>query len=216
MSIAALKNVDLKNINNYLQEVIIAASLRTKKHFISISNKDGSVADGNIQLRNNMWYLLALKNECNIDEMDETLARNSTVLQLNLKKSVPNETYSEVKFVNYYQFRKFVQDLKSDSIISEDNYKKIDNLEEYINKIVPFEIGNKGFLSLEKFMCIYLSMNNDELEVLDNALACKLLPLVALNIKGKDLNEDSSLIERLEKIFGEDNIYVSTRMLRNN
>ena len=68
-------------------------------------------------------------------------------------------------------------------------------------------------------MCIYLSLNKEnveELEALDNALAYKLLPIVASHIKGKDLLEDSSLIERLEKIFGEDNIAVSTRMLRNN
>lgn len=216
ISIAALKNVDLTTINDYFSEVIIAASQRTKKHFISVSNKDGSVADGNIQLRNNMWYILALKDECNVDEIDETLARNSTIIQLNLKKSVPNDTYTQVKIVNYYQFRKFIQDLKANNIISEDNYKKLDNLEEYINNIVPFNIGNKGFLNLEKFMCIYIALNNDELEALDNALASKLLPLISNVIKGKDLNEDSSLIERLEKIFGEDNIYASTRILRNN
>ena len=67
-----------------------------------------------------------------------------------------------------------------------------------------------------KILCIYIALNNDELEALDNALASKLLPLISNVIKGKDLNEDSSLIERLEKIFGEDNIYASTRILRNN
>ena len=216
VTLAALRNVDLTNVDSFFNEFIESVEHKTKKYYVGVSNKDGSFADGSIQLKNNVWYFLALKDDSNIENISDKLARNSSVITLSLKPSVASDEFTETKFINYYQFIKFVNDLKGDKIISEDNFKKIDSLEEYINKVSPFYLGNKAFLNFEKFMCIYLTLNSDELEALDNTLASKVLPIVSSHIKSKELTEDSSLIERLEKIFGEDNITVSTRMLRKN
>ena len=147
VTLAALKNVDLNNLDTYFNEIVTSVEHKSKKHYIGVSNKDGNFTDGSVLLKNNVWYFLALKDESNIEDIDDSIARNSTVISLNLKTTVPNETFTSNKLVNYYQFVKFVNDLKANNIISEDNYKKIDNLEEYINNVDKLYLGNKVFLS---------------------------------------------------------------------
>ena len=89
--------------------------------------------------------------------------------------------------------------------IAEDDWKKMDKLEEYINKHTEYNIGNKMWLCLEKYSTVNLACGGDSKTALDMGVSAKLLPSMIVSLSGKMSKEEKSFYEVLDDVFGEDN-----------
>jgi hypothetical protein len=116
---------------------------------------------------------------------------------------VPN--HESIKKFSYYQLGYLMEKLGSKYDIAEDDWKKMDKLEEYINKHTEYNIGNKMWLCLEKYSTVNLACGGDSKTALDMGVSAKLLPSMIVSLSGKMSKEEKSFYEVLDDVFGEDN-----------
>ena len=166
-----------------------------------------------IELPKNVWYFIFLNENSNINLMSQKLALNSILVNLSLKECKESSIQTEVNSLNNYQFEKIINDSKLLYNVSENQFKKFDLLEEYVSKKVKFSIGNKLNVAMERFFTLYLNLEGEELDAIDLVLKGKLIPLINKKLENVSL-DDETLLERLEKIFGEDNISLTSRILK--
>ena len=88
--------------------------------------------------------------------------------------------------------------------VSEDVWKKIDKIEKYAKQYGDYSIGNKLWLDLEKQMEMLLACELELDEAADIALATKILPSVSVSLKDKLGEEDKTVLQTVEFVFGTD------------
>ena len=88
--------------------------------------------------------------------------------------------------------------------MTEDVWKKIDGLEAYVSKHSNYRIGNKLALQIEKYFSVYNDCCNENENVLVNVFSSKLLPTMMSAVKNNLTEEDKTLFEMIEQLFGED------------
>lgn len=97
--------------------------------------------------------------------------------------------------------------------IPEDSYKKIDKLEKYASSRTDFKIGNKQFIAFERQIGLLRAAMGEVSEAIDGAVAVKILPSVCAAVRGKITEDDESLKDTLEFIWGEQDMPASARFV---
>ena len=98
--------------------------------------------------------------------------------------------------------------------IKEENWKKVDKLEDYLSGASEFKIGNKTWLCLEKFASVFMASGGEENEALDEAICAKLIvPAIAAYKESAD-KFDKPLGETLDAIFGTDSVNSCLKMIK--
>lgn len=198
ISFAALENVEVENLDKYFNTIINAAKYRNKIAYIRIDEE-------RIKLPKHLWYFLILNDKTNLALSSNELLQNSIYVDLDLKAVEESDDSKEVENINFRQFEKLIEDMKEKLNISEENYKKIDALEDYVSEICTFSFTNKINLAIERFAAIYLALENNEESCLDHIVSSRLLPMVLTALYGKELEEEMQIDIKLDNIFGEDN-----------
>lgn len=211
ISLVSIHDVSLDKVNELLDE-----------HIDNVKGIEEVTVSSNLKINNNieeivlpknLWYFVFLNENSNINLINEKLALNSIYINLTLRECKEINLKTEVSTLNNYQFEKIINDSKLLYNISENHFKKIDLLEEFVAKKVKFNIGNKLNVSIERFFTIYLNLEGKELEAIDLVLKGRLIPLINKKLENVSLN-DETLLERLEKIFGEDNLSLTSKILK--
>lgn len=182
------------------------------KGFIK-NHKSRTRLNDNATLEKNLWLFAILDNTESVNSIPEELARNCIVINLDAK---PCQQVSKVDHqpINYYQFMKLINDCKRDNLLQEEQWKKIDDLETYTNNVVDFHIGNKMNFQIENYTSVQLACETDIADSLDLVVAQKLLPIIIPAISKAEKKPEIGLLEKVEKIFGEENIVVSLRTIK--
>ena len=68
---------------------------------------------------------------------------------------------------------------------------------------------------MEKFLCVYCGCGQELPEAWDHAVAANLLPMMMAMTKDKIRNDERTLLDTVEQLFGEDNVEVGRRVLKN-
>lgn len=98
--------------------------------------------------------------------------------------------------------------------LSEENWKKIDDLTEKLTSACGFAPDNKLITAMERFVGVYMAAGGSEQEALDSVLACVLLP-AALTLLSTNTSEDSpALSQLLDAGFGMENLPACAEMLK--
>ena len=98
--------------------------------------------------------------------------------------------------------------------VQEENWKKVDKLEDYLSRSAEFRIGNKTWLCLEKFASVFMAAGGEEAEALDEAISAKLIvPAIAAYKESAD-KFDKPLGETIEAIFGADNVNACLKTIK--
>lgn len=165
------------------------------------------------ELPNNIWFVI---NPYHFDKtaLPQELLPSSIIVEVNAKVDVPKDVVegNAIK-ISYDYFMDNLRDSLDIYYIKEELWKKIDQIEQYVNERVPFTIDNRVFRQLERYTTIYLMCGGDENEAIDNVLSSKLLPIISkLKIKKKG-EEDEGLFALCEKLFGLENISKSKVIL---
>lgn len=177
------------------------------------NHKSRSKLNDNAVLEKNLWLFAILDNTESVNSIPLELAKNSIVINLDAKQC---QQISKVDHspINYYQFMKLINDCKKDYLLNEEQWKKIDALEEYTNKVADFHIGNKMNFQIENFTSVQIACETDIADSLDLVVAQKLLPIIIPTIQSAPKKPEIGLLEKVEKIFGEENIVVSLRTIK--
>ncbi len=135
---------------------------------------------------------------------------------VNLKGTVAEkETLSAVLgALSFERLLRLCDDAESRFALSEENWKKIDDLGEKLASACEFAIDNKLTTAMERFVGVYMAAGGSEQEALDAALASLLLP-AALTVLSRTANEDApALSQLLDTGFGLENLPACAEVLK--
>lgn len=193
------------NINNYFNEILIYASNPNAKHFITLSKNESK------EITNNMCFVVTFKEDIEFENFDNYISLNIQINRNELEKSEAEALVPSMECIknNLYES-------KENYYIQEDNYKKIDELCEFINKYEKYDISNKTLIRLELYTSILLSLELTEDEVIvdlfNDILSINLSKLNKFN----DIDSRNSLLETVERLFDDEVIKSFKRILIKN
>ena len=208
MHIVHLKNLKTERISEYLIPYIKYLSNPNAKAEISPKGSDEVYV-----IPSNVWFVAELEKGSLVESVPAYVLEYATVLPVKHTECIPSEEKSEIVPITLTDFDFLTERCKSKYMLSEDVWKKIDTIEEFTCKYSSYKIGNKLWLRIETYVATLLSMNTELPVAIDNALASVILPTLASALAGKISNNEKSLIDEIERVFGEENVQISHEML---
>ena len=86
--------------------------------------------------------------------------------------------------------------------LSEDYWKKIDELADFLKKLVDFKMDNKFVSAIERFVGIYMAGGGTESEAADAVIATMILPESLAAIAEKEEGNSAALVQFMDSHFG--------------
>ena len=206
---AALDKAPAASLDTYFTPFMRYLHSPKAKNQIILPDANGSNLTYNIAP--NLRFIVNLGANESLDMLPSFIASLACVHDIRLVSCQPTEL-SGARTVNRYQLDYMVEK-ECGAEISEETWKKIDKLEKYVSKISEYSIGNKLWLGFEKQLALLISEGLDISDAIDTAVSARLLPSMSVALKDKISDDDQTLTESLEFIFGEEKIAVGKAML---
>lgn len=210
---AGLTGVRFENISDYF--VPFARYARNPLGSACVLATNENNVSTTYYIPQNLWFVVNLAPGETLDNIPDYISDIATVCSFELELKDPEETHTEIPLFKYYQLDYLCSKIKSLGDIDEDTWKKIDRLEEYVSERADYAIGNKRWIGLEKYLAAYIACEGDKTEAIDRAVASKILPSAIVALRNYEAAEDEKTVnEELDIIFGEENTYACRRMLQ--
>ncbi len=208
---AALNNVTAAGFAEYVLPFSKYMQSPKKKNQIDIYNDRGTNIGYNIPA--NLWLVINLSDTESVENLPLAYMRFASVLAHGYSKCPLAEALTVSHGFSRYQIEYILEKQGSKNEIPEEVYKKIDKLEKYAFELASYSIGNKLWLTVEKYNSLLLSIGAELNEALDFVLAVKILPSMLSALKEKLTDDDKTPAEMIEFIFGEEYLSASKELL---
>ncbi len=197
--ISLITNVRSKNVNSYMKRFITKINRPEKK--IAFKSNEGET----LFIPNNLLTILVPSEEEFIDQASRALLNVSVFMPLEINRIAPSEEDISRNPISLSSLEEIVYQLKKRYYLSEDSYKKIDELEDNISMKEEFKLSNKSILQIETYSSLYTYLSSDDLDTLDNVLLAKVVPLIKKTVTYKKEEGDKFILSLFDKIIGESN-----------
>lgn len=199
---AVLTNVLCSELPLYFTPYVnYAKNPLVNNHFVSLNQAN---EESSYFISQNVWFILNLSAGQSAEHLPAYISEVASVINVAFDEYAAVEHTDPVAKFSYYQMDYLTDKAAAKLSVDENIWKKLDRFEEHVNSLVPFHIGNKLFLGLEKFAYVYLACGGEVLTAFDEAIAAKLMVAVLSALRGQVGAEDANLSETVEKILGED------------
>ena len=200
--IAALENVIGSALSKYFTPYAKYAKNPLANHRVTVSG--AGYAESSYYIPQNLWFILNLAKGEVVDRIPDFIAEIATVNTFNFKEVQGSDHHTSVKRFTYYQMEHLAEKTVSAVYVSEDIWKKVDKLEEYVKSHASFAITNKMWLCLEKYAYVCIACGADTNNAVDRAMCAKLMTSVVSALRGNLGSDDRSVSDTLDILFGEE------------
>ena len=145
----------------------------------------------------NVWFLLNLAEGETPCGLDEDIASHAAFITVDFDTCPASELREQTVGLGYRQME-YLKGAASDFAPDEALWKKIDRLE----TSVSYRIGNKQWLGLEHFACVYAACGGEAEAALDEAAASRLIVPMTAHLRADGAKTDLGTV--LQNVFGED------------
>ena len=198
---------------NYVTSYHFDEVLSTYVPFIENYRNKTKISES-VSIDKNLWMFIILNEDESIYNIPSDITKSAMCISLDVHQIAASEK-TEHKKINYYQFMKLVNDCKNNFFLAESEWKKLDALESYVNDIEKFTLGNKINTQIEAFTAVLVSTNVDVYDSLDLVISEKVLPVIVPIVFNSENKPEVSLVEKIEEIFGDSNITLTLRNIKN-
>lgn len=142
------------------------------------------------------------------------LLQASAFINLNDLLATPEAIENSMGALSFDRLMRLCDDAEERYYLTENNWKKIDELISRLASGYSFSLGNKLVTAMERFVGIYMATGGTEQEALDAVLASILLPAVLSTPPLSNREEDFSASQFLDSCFGLENLPACTETLK--
>ena len=210
--IAALTEVTFAEMSNYF--VPFSRYIRNPRNAMVIEAIGEGGNTVTFKPAENLWFFVNLRMGERFKNMPSYISELASVIKIEYSGAVPTILTVPTAQFSYYQFDFMLDKIKADNGISEDTWKKIDSLETFVKGNVPYVLSNRVCIGIEKFYSVFGACGGEKNDALDRALSARVIPSAIVALDGIEDSENKNLTEKLEMIFGEDNIEISRSTVR--
>ncbi len=201
---AGLYGAKLESFNTYFEPFVSFAKNPLGACRVSAVNE--SFTETTYYIPQNLWFVVNIGDGERIDALSQSVLDVATITNVRFVECESTPHHDGIKKFSYYQLDYLTEKLGVAADVDEDDWKKLDRLEEYVVAHTQYTMGNKLWLCLEKYVAVYLACKGEQADAVDTAVCSKLLPSVISALSGNMDKEEKSLSVVLEEIFGDDNV----------
>ena len=162
----------------------------------------------------NLWFAIIPKKDTPV-KIDPFVAQSSVFVDLSIRLIEPKEEVIENNNkLSYDFFSNILIDAFEQYFIEESDWKKVDHIEQYIEKNAAHKMDNRVFRQIERFTTTMLLFGGDKNQAMDSVLYSKLLRLISTLTVVKDKESEDNLVSLCEKLFGLENLVKSKTILK--
>ena len=214
---AYLENIDPVAVSNFFGEYREALEGGASEYYVPVDklrrgNEFKFMENGKVLFPENLILTLAPGFGADITKM------SGEAIFLDLSEVVPCRpaVYGGPVGENAYpQIIKALDRARENFYISEEVWKKIDALEEYLNGLIGYRFNNRKIRLMERYSSAYMAMGGSEAEATDSMLsACVFSELYPKRGRFTVRSEEEDLVEFLEREFGTETVPVSIELVR--
>lgn len=202
IQLAGLTNVSGANMHLYFSSYVNYVKNPLANNHVSVLNERN--IETTYYLPKNVWFVLNLAENESAADLPDFVSEVSSVNLFDLSECPASEQHTPVHKFSYYQMDWLSEKTASGFAVDEDLWKKIDRFEEYVASQTEFHIGNKLWLCLERFAYVYMACGGEQIDAVDEAVAAKLMVPVLYALKDSASDDERSLDDVLDTVFGED------------
>ncbi|MBO7303067.1 MAG: glycoside hydrolase family 3 C-terminal domain-containing protein, partial [Clostridia bacterium] len=210
--IAALAEVTFADMSNYF--VPFARYIRNPRNAMVIDAVNESGKSVKFAPNENIWFFVNLRMGENLVDIPAYVAELAAVIKLEYAATVPSTLVVQPDQFNCYQLDFMLERIKSKYSISEETWKKIDSIESFVNHSAPYTIGNKAGIAMERFYAVFNACGGDGDNAIDRALSARVIPSAIIALDPVESVESKNLTEKLDTVFGEENVEVCRATVR--
>lgn len=210
--ISALTDVKLAELSNYF--VTFARYIRNPRNETTVQVVNENEAMISLTLPKNLWFFLNLNMNESLSGVPAYVSELASFVKVEYSSAAQMPLTQEIVPFSYYQFDYLLEKIKNKYGISEETWKKIDSVEAFVNASAPYAIGNRTSIALERFFAVYRACGGEEKDALDRAMSARVIPSAIVALDPIEDSEKRNLSEKLDAIFGEENVDVSRSVIR--
>ena len=202
VSISAVDDITAANANEWLSPIM--RYVRSPKRKNTVIMRDSYGEKLSFVIGTNLWMLARLSEYDAVDMLPIETVKCAPVVQISFTKCPVSDDQSVSHGFSAYQVDYMRSQAAGKYEVAEETWKKIDKIEKYANQYGNYTIGNKLWLDLEKQMEMLLACELEMDDAADMAVATKILPSVSVSLRGKLGEEDKTVLQTVEFVFGTD------------
>lgn len=169
--------------------------------------------DGKLKLPENMWYIGTINNDDSTFAVTDKVYDRAIPIDINTKGKYFDAPWTDHLTLSYKHLEAMFEECKIKHKVSDENLRKLAELDDYVIKHFRLAFGNRIVKQLEEFIPAYVGCGGTEIDGLDFILCHKILrKFEALNLSFIR-DEIGGLITYLNKHFGKSNMGESKEYL---
>jgi len=201
INVMNLKNVDLTDFDNRYYPINEYAINPLLPVFY-----DNGIDEEKKQLPKNIWFtmIMSLKDT---QKYSKRLSQGVITIELDSKRMKPVELtpINHVR-LSFDIINEILIEGYENYFMDEEFWKGIDEIEDYLNQVIPFKIDNRLFRQLERYSSTFLIFGGENVDVIDSLMNSKLINIILLLDLSKIKEQKVDLISIFEKNYGLENL----------
>ena len=210
--ITVLDEMNIARVEYYFAELLSILEMPSRDEWVvslvpSVWPTDPKhVIDGKLKLPENMWYIGTINNDDSTFAVSDKVYDRAIPIDLNSKGKFFEAPYTENLTLSYKHLEDMFRDCQTKHKVSEENLKKIEELDDYVIEHFRLAFGNRIVKQLKEFVPAYVGCGGTEIDGIDFVLAKKVFrKFESLNLSFIR-DEIDGLITYLNKHFGKANM----------
>ncbi|MBO5421449.1 MAG: hypothetical protein J6A67_05870 [Clostridia bacterium] len=210
--ITVLDEMNIARVEYYFAELLSILEMPSRDEWVvslvpSVWQTDPKhVIDGKLKLPENMWYIGTINNDDSTFAVSDKVYDRAIPIDLNSKGKFFEAPYTENLTLSYKHLESMFRDCQTKYKVSDENLKKIEELDDYVIEHFRLAFGNRIVKQLKEFVPAYVGCGGTEIDGIDFVLAKKVFrKFESLNLSFIR-DEIDGLITYLNKHFGKANM----------
>ncbi len=213
---AFVDGAELDSISEFDEELITALTENEEEIYVGRNEyipEDEVFSYGVMKIPENFRLVMFVSDDKDI-ELQPNWIKYSTVVDVELKQN-PNAK-NELQLnsgTSYTMINQSLEEAHETCYLSEDYWRKLDRLEEYLTEHTEIRFDNRFIRQVEDYIASFMCCGMTKVQALDAVLSEKIIPLIATE-KDKILDaHEADFAFKLDELFGFENIPFSKQAL---
>ena len=212
MYITILDEVNISRIEYYFAEFLSLLELPDEeKRYLDVvtdvwDSDPEQLQHGKIKLPPNMWFVGTANNDDSTFAISDKVYDRAMVMNLEKKSNVFKAPDTDGEKISYERWCQLIEEAKNKYSLSDKQLENIKKLDAYLVEKFRISFGNRIMKQIHEYVPIYLACGGKEIEALDDIFSKKVLRKLEAQSPTYVRSEAPALIERIDEIFGTDNM----------
>ena len=176
-----LDEMNISRVEYYFAEMLSILEMPNKDEWIveivpsTWKNDPVNLHEGKLKIPPNMWYIGTINNDDSTFMVTDKVYDRAMPIDINDKGKVFEPIDTPAQDINYSYLDDKFQTAISNNPISEENLKKVEQMDDYVIGHFRIAFGNRIVAHMRKFVPVFVACGGDEIRGIDYFIARKIL-----------------------------------------